>query len=69
MTTWEQARPAAQIAHIKEHQAAFTDLTGYDDVDDYFAVYYPEKPDIYIRLCDDLGLTPRAGAGGLRRAE
>lgn len=61
---------AEQEAHIKEHLAAFRDLTGRETVEEYFEEYYEqmereyEPGELYLRLCSDLDLTPRKVAKG-----
>lgn len=45
-----------QMDHIQAHFAEFEHHTGYDSVEEYFVNI--DKPDIYWRLCDDLGITP-----------
>lgn len=45
-----------QIDHMKEHLDEFEGLTGTRDVDGYFHDYHDD--DLYIGLCNDLGLEP-----------
>lgn len=50
---------AAQVDHIKAHQDLFEQHVGPDrTVEEYLNEYIGEKPDIYERLCSDLGLAP-----------
>lgn len=50
----------AQIAHLKQHQAAFdADHGAGRTIEEYFEEYAWEYEDLYERLCADLGITPR----------
>ena len=47
-----------QKAHLEANLDLFEGLSGTRDVDEYFADYGSEKPDLYERVCSDLGLEP-----------
>lgn len=48
-----------QKAHLEENLDLFENHTGTRSVDEYFADYAtPERPDLYQRVCEDLGLEP-----------
>lgn len=51
----------AQSAHLKRNRKAFEALTG-STVEEYFADH-AYIPDLYQRVCDDLGLRPVAAPG------
>jgi len=54
---------AAQIDHITEHYDLFQQHVGPDrTVEEYLNEYIGEKPDIYERLCSDLGIAPLPGS-------
>lgn len=46
-----------QIKHIEQHKSVFVENWG-RDVREYFDEYIGEYPDIYERLCGDLGISP-----------
>jgi len=49
----------AQLRHLRQHEAAFVKHAGSDlSIEEYFAEFEDEYPDLYERVCRDLGLEP-----------
>lgn len=48
-----------QYAHLQENEALFQANCG-DDIKEYFHDHIDKYPDLYERVCSDLGLTPVA---------
>jgi len=58
MATFKE-RHDGQVAHIRQHLAAFKDHAGDDFIGQYLADYAGPHHDIYQRLCADLQIKPQ----------